>query len=459
MTPEELQQSVVLITSTEPKNTNFGTGFVVKNQGVTTYLLTCFHVVKQVGGEDLVQAEGKKGIVIASGEEEGLDVAVIRVEGLEAKPSLKLEEGGKGQKDFITAGFQRSGKIYLRQPLEGKLGTAVGIQSESLGEILQGWDLQLSGENGLHPGYSGSPLVEKNSGEVMGMVTHRKGEKKGLALAIQEVKKIWQFVDSDQLYRILVKLGYRQQVRLFRKLIKKKQIAALLIYGEPEHGQEWLLHLLLKHHLSESQISPTSPLFIVLDRRGRSFGKDAFMRELHRYFGFFSVSPNQVTLLEIAKTAYQVWQTRDIIIVFDQVDKVGVEMAKKILENFWQPFVEAIISQESNLSQNKLFLFFIDYKGKSSEIAGLFQEKIEEIKERNNRLKLPLIREFTETELLNWAIDEKDLLPPKLVEEIDEEVEKIIEESEGGIPELTFDGICARCELNWFEESKKWMVY
>lgn len=61
MTPEELQKSIVLITSTESRNGHWGTGFVVKSQGGTTYILTCFHVVIQVGGKDKVQADGKKG--------------------------------------------------------------------------------------------------------------------------------------------------------------------------------------------------------------------------------------------------------------------------------------------------------------------------------------------------------------------------------------------------------------
>ena len=108
---------------------------------------------------------------------------------------------------------------------------------------------------------------------------------------------------------------------------------------------------------------------------------------------------------------------------------------------------------------NKLFLFLIDYQGKSGEIGQLFQEKIEKIKEKNYQLKLPKIREFTEGELLDWSSYERDELPPKLVEEIDEQVETIMENSEGGVPELTFDEICARCEFNWFEESEKWMIY
>lgn len=47
-----------------------------------------------------------------------------------------------------------------------------------------------------------------------------------LITSTEALDKIWQFVDSEQLYGTLLKLGYKQQVRLFRKLVKKYAIAA-----------------------------------------------------------------------------------------------------------------------------------------------------------------------------------------------------------------------------------------
>ena len=357
--PEELQKSIVLITSKDSQNSGFGTGFVVKTQGGNTYVLTCAHVVREVGGDEQLQIEGKKGIIIASGEEEGLDLAVVRVEGLESKPSLKLEKGGETSREFITSGFQRSGKLHLLKNVRGKLGSTVGVESQFLGERLQAWELNLSGENGLQRGYSGSPIVEEMSGKVIAVASHRQGERKGLALGIEEVTKIWEFVDSEQLYRTLAKLGYRQQVRLFQRLIKSVTTAALLIYGPPEYGQRWLLNLLLVNYLPQSDISQV--VKIHLKRRGRSLAKSVITRELCRTFG---VEPNRATLEEIANKIYQCLQTRNVLVIFDYIDCVGEENVRKILEKLWQPLLRQISAKEVPLVANKLFLFLIDYQGK-----------------------------------------------------------------------------------------------
>ena len=61
MTPEELQRSVVLISSSDRKNNRFGTGFVVRQYSGSAYLLTCAHVVDDVGGSDKVQIRESPG--------------------------------------------------------------------------------------------------------------------------------------------------------------------------------------------------------------------------------------------------------------------------------------------------------------------------------------------------------------------------------------------------------------
>ncbi|MGK7879688.1 MAG: trypsin-like peptidase domain-containing protein [Crocosphaera sp.] len=458
MTLEKLQESIVLITSKEPDNRGFGTGFVVKSQWGISYIVTCAHVVTEIGGEEFIQVDGKSGIVIVSGEETGLDLAVVRVEGLTREHPLKLGKEKEVIKDFLTAGyhgFQQSGTEqlqYFLKPSQGEIGNPVIIQSQFLGKRIQGWDLNIVGENGLQRGCSGSPIVEPESGEVIAVASHRQGEKKGLALAIEELENIWKFVDSEKLYKTLVKLGYQKQVKLFQKLIKSVQTAALLIHGPPEYGQKWLLNLLLKNHLEDHDLS----LYVIieLDRRGRKLDKSVLTRELCRQF---HVDPKKATLEEIAKKIEQCLESRNVIIIFHNVDYVGGENVRKILEKLWQPLLMNIKKKEEGL--NKLFFFLVDYEGKIGESTQLFQEKIEKAKEEYYQLKIPKLREFSESDLLNWSTFEREELPEELVEEIDEEVDTFLEETEGGIPVLTLDEICARCDLNWFQESKKWLSY
>jgi hypothetical protein len=68
----------------------------------------------------------------------------------------------------------------------------------------------------------------------------------------EERRKIAQQIDnlesvacSEELYRALLKLGYREQVRSFLKFLKAQSIGAFLIHGLLDHGQRWLLNRLV----------------------------------------------------------------------------------------------------------------------------------------------------------------------------------------------------------------------
>jgi hypothetical protein len=51
---DSVSDSVVLITSADVKNSRFGTGFIFRHQEDWTYLITCAHVVQDVGGNEQV---------------------------------------------------------------------------------------------------------------------------------------------------------------------------------------------------------------------------------------------------------------------------------------------------------------------------------------------------------------------------------------------------------------------
>jgi hypothetical protein len=197
-----LQDSVILITSSVPDNNRFGTGFVIHRDKRATYLLTCAHVVRDVGGQDTVKAGGSTAIVIASGEEDGLDLAILRVEGLLDKSPLQLHASGEKDHPFIAVGFQLYSKDFLIRPLQGKLGEQVGLEPRGRTNRIRAWDLRIVDDYYLQPGYSGSPVIEKNSGNVLAIVSHRQNEgERGLAISIEAVEKIWSEMPSGLLKR------------------------------------------------------------------------------------------------------------------------------------------------------------------------------------------------------------------------------------------------------------------
>ena len=52
----------------------------------------------------------------------------------------------------------------------------------------------MDGDDYLQPGYSGSPVIDKYSNTVLGVVSHRRGKgDKGLAISIEALSEIWEF--------------------------------------------------------------------------------------------------------------------------------------------------------------------------------------------------------------------------------------------------------------------------
>ncbi|MDZ7959534.1 MAG: trypsin-like peptidase domain-containing protein [Aulosira sp. DedQUE10] len=454
MNPEELQKSVVLITSADSNINRFGTGFIVRRANGASYVLTCAHVLKDVKSTEGIKVEGMMATVVASGENDGLDLAVLRVYGLWSKPELALKASGKKESPFVTAGFQLFDKAHLIRSLRGTLGEPIGLQSTRLGERVQAWDLCILDDYFLQPGYSGSPVVDETSGCVLGIVTHRQGEgKRGLAISIESLKKIWKFIDIEQLYKSLLKLGYSRQVRLFRQLVKEYSVAALLIYGPPIHGQRWLLNLLLIKHLPF--ITASRVVKVGLNRSGRRIDAKALWRELSRSFEL----PANSSVEEIIQRVYKCWQTQNIILIFHEVNWLPKESLKELIHNFWLPLAKEIQNSSSTFIKSKLLMFLVDYEGSVGSLEDFFAGQMNSEGQSYTPVKAPKIDQFSEDELLNWLESEGDELPAELVEEVDSSVKEILMSSDGGVPELTLEEICARCGCNWYEESEKWLKY
>jgi tetratricopeptide (TPR) repeat protein len=193
-----ITKSVVLITSRDPKlqeKGTFGTGFVVHRSDEATYVLTCAHVVRDVGGKDTVLAGGITASVVVSGADRGFDLAVLRVERCLDVPVLELSISGRAGTPFIVAGcYQFDGKqTRLVREIKGVLGKKkINILSTDGKDRIEAWDLKVEGKDVLHAGYSGSPVVDKARGAVVAIVSHLVGKgDNGLGIAIESLKKIW----------------------------------------------------------------------------------------------------------------------------------------------------------------------------------------------------------------------------------------------------------------------------
>jgi peroxiredoxin Q/BCP len=187
--------SVFLVTSSDPDNSEFGTAFAIYFSGPhyrVAAFLTCRHVITDVGGPDRLLIGGHPAKVVATGLENSLnDVAILRVDGLSEVPTLRLNIFGEVGTRVETVGFGSLTKSSLiTRSLNGRLGRQVGLSSRQHLERVRAWDLKIEDDYGLEPGYSGGPVVDAENGGVIAIATYRLGGRKGIALSVDTLDTI-----------------------------------------------------------------------------------------------------------------------------------------------------------------------------------------------------------------------------------------------------------------------------
>jgi hypothetical protein len=205
---KNFSDSVILIASSNAStNGNFGTGFVIDKDEQKTYLLTCAHVVKDVGGPEQIEANGLPATVIVSGEDNGFDLAVLIVEGLLNKPLLNLCPIGEEEKPFIISGFYEFARQIppALRDIRGQLGKQIRLASNDGCDRIDAWDLRVEGKHYLQPGYSGSPVIDRSTGCVLGVVSYRIGKgEEGLAISIEALKQIWKDIPNNLIMNVQI---------------------------------------------------------------------------------------------------------------------------------------------------------------------------------------------------------------------------------------------------------------
>jgi Trypsin-like peptidase domain len=197
MKKDSWKKSITLIRSSNSPCTTFGTGFSVYCEGQATYITTCAHVVDDILSEirdkgGSITAVDAKATLVTSGFQDGkgIDLAVLRVEGLLDHPPLR-RTSEEEDKSFETEGFQRSDQDFIRRSLKGWFGGQIEIGRGAQANFARAWDLKIQGDYHLEEGYSGSPVVDEN-GYIVAVVNTRAREGIiGTAISIETLEKFW----------------------------------------------------------------------------------------------------------------------------------------------------------------------------------------------------------------------------------------------------------------------------
>jgi hypothetical protein len=260
---------------------------------------------------------------------------------------------------------------------------------------------------------------------------------------------------SCDLYNALLKLGYREQVLSFKKFLKAQCIGTFLLHGSPDYGQRWLLNRLITQHI---RYGTTGKLVRVeLDRIARRRDISALWRELGGRVGLAGIKPAPSDVVE---GVYEWWKTQNVILVFHDVDCMPQEYLQELIQEFWLPLASLARKVASSY---QLLMFLVDYEGCIGTQNTLFVEKLEPNWEPKIPLKLPSITQFCDRTLNDWIETveiEFDQLPLlKAINDENELVREILDNSDDGVPELAMLEICRRWGCNWYEEKDRWLKY
>jgi hypothetical protein len=211
---KKLRESIVLITSAKKPNL-IGTGFPFYREQNYIYLLTCAHVVEDMGDEENIRVNNFPVEVLAVGNIKGFDLAVLRIKQLLSIPILRLMAlDGEQEISFKikVPGFFLWGenKALRRKTIKGIM--TVEVDGERAFQIIENLPEEAAigklkiDKGELQSGYSGAPVIDLETGFVVGVTTHKndKEGKFGTAISIEALEKIWPEMPLEVSQQIIV---------------------------------------------------------------------------------------------------------------------------------------------------------------------------------------------------------------------------------------------------------------
>jgi len=197
LTITELHSAVVKVTGTRPGA--FGTGFAIERDAHYLYIVTCYHVIREVGGEKALLVRQAPAELVAFDPEDGFDLALLRVEieSLPDVPILPYAQVFPVQQRFHLAGFYRYDKLIPAKRVAGNFVREDALFSDYRKCHSRGWRIQIDAGEALESGLSGGPMVNE-AGQVLAVISCKEGEgKAGFAVSIEALTHIWQLTATE----------------------------------------------------------------------------------------------------------------------------------------------------------------------------------------------------------------------------------------------------------------------
>lgn len=253
----KLTDAVVKVTGKD--NRSFGTAFAIHQDEKYLYLLTCHHVVDDVGGSEGLKANGIPAEVIAFDPRDGFDLAVLRVDNSRLDVlRLRIVDGEPTISRFQTAGYFAYDKLTAGEEIRGVLKNEIVLRSDHRAKQSRAWNLEMDGDCQLQPGYSGAPVVNAED-NVIAVISLMRGEgKQGLAIGIETLTYIWPEMPSGLLRRRSTNqreqnqpnpnrtdplMNFKDEIAAFKLIVEKQNpnIKLIVVHGPSGSGKSRLI--------------------------------------------------------------------------------------------------------------------------------------------------------------------------------------------------------------------------
>ncbi len=229
----DLSRSVYQVTSNKPTSKTVGTAFVIGKDGDSYLLATCWHVVTDIGPENLSILKSPAKLVSKKPSYEingraAPDLAVLKVacddlgnnvndlKFRKNKLQILIDKNNKEGEYFVTAGFD-GGDDGRARVLKGGLKGENFLKAEGNHDILH-FDFYLGKSNSLEQieeGYSGSPVLVDN--EVVAVITDGNEDNNGYAVNISYLNDVYtdpiRGIDDSEEATIADKVEYVYRAR------------------------------------------------------------------------------------------------------------------------------------------------------------------------------------------------------------------------------------------------------
>lgn len=185
----------VVVLITDQHGNLVGTGFSVYHYHSGTCIVTGAHLLRETGGVGALRIgenPATANTLLVSGEDYGIDLAVVGVAGRLDRSPLELADSATHGRAVTVTGFRRhvAGGTVSRA-LHASLGQPFASPAAG-GLRVDAWELRIADELYLPEGYAGAPVFGQRSNAVIGIAAHQHGRQGlGYMISITALAAIW----------------------------------------------------------------------------------------------------------------------------------------------------------------------------------------------------------------------------------------------------------------------------